>query len=229
MMRGPGTISVTVKGRAAAVVFEPSSMRISNVSEQGLAHLGSQATIQVEFIMMATKVMFIARILARDQNSLTISLPSALVSVERRKNARFACTNDLIAYIAFSKLNPSSEDPAAQPFYAHHQRLASYLQIADVSYGGLCAVSRFPSTSLTLKRGVIDDKTSLIFPFQEPQPIGIEIRWVKKIKESVKSGDERDSRQLRFFRFGIEFVAPSEQARITIRQFIQQISQAGAI
>ena len=229
MMRGPGTISVTVKGRAAAIAFDPPSMRISNVSEQGLAQLGSQATIQVEFIMMATKVMFLSRILGRDQNSLIMSLPSALVSVERRKNGRFACTSDLIGYIAFSKLNPNNEDPAVQPFYAHHQRLASYLQIADVSYGGLCAVSRFPSTSLTLKRGVIDDETSLIFPFQEPQPIGIEIRWVKKIRESVKSGDERDTRQLRFFRFGIEFVSPSEQAKINIRQFIQQLSQAGAI
>jgi hypothetical protein len=229
MVRGPGTNAVTVKGRAAAIFLNPSSMRISNVSEKGLAHLSSQVTVQVEFIMMATKVMFLARIIERDQNHLTISLPTALVSIERRKNARFACTNDLMAYVAFSKWQPTSDDPTAQPFYAHHQRLASYVQISDISYGGLCAVTRFPSSSMALKRGVIDDETKLIFPFQEPLPVGVEIRWIKKIRESVKLGDERDVRELRFFRFGIEFVAPSEQVKLNIRQFIQQISQAGAI
>ncbi|MCX6109315.1 MAG: hypothetical protein NTZ90_06895, partial [Proteobacteria bacterium] len=231
MVRLNGTTAVSVKGRASAVAATstPPTMRISNVSEKGLAHLSAQLEVQVEFIMMATKVMFMARILVREQNSLTISLPTSLISIERRKNARFTSTDELTAYLDFSKWRPSGDDQTTQPHYPHQIGLASYLAVADLSFGGLCAVSRFPSSSMLLKRGIIDDGAKLILPLQEPLPVAVEIRWIKRIKESVKVGDDNEIRQVRSYRFGIEFVAPSDQVRLRIRQFIQQLSQAGAI
>ena len=231
MIRVGGSRGVTVKGRATSLsaLAVPPTLRLANVSEQGLVHLGEASEVQVEFVMMATKVMFVTRILAREQNSLSLSIPAALVSIERRKNARFICSEDLTAFLDMSKWKPGNEDLTAPPAFAHHLRLASYLSVADLSYGGMCVVTRFPAAVAALKRGLIDDDAKLILPLQEPLAVGVEIRWVKRLRESVLVAEGPGTRLLRSYRFGLEFVNQSDAVRLSLRQFIQQISQAGAI
>ncbi len=102
------------------------------------------------------------------------------------------------------------------------------MNIAEVSFGGICAVARFPSINQTLKRGLVDEKAKLILPMQAPIDVGIEIRWAKRIKEHV-AGNSADDSFLRSYRFGLEFTGYTDQMRMSIRQFIQQLSQADAI
>jgi hypothetical protein len=82
-----------------------------------------------------------------------------------------------------------------------------------------------------LRRGLIDDRAKLILPMQDPIEVGVEVRWFKRIKEHVKLPDGRDdvTAYMRSYRFGLEFINPPDQIRLGIRQFIQQLSQAGAI
>src|SRR5688500_7480023 len=56
---------VAVKGRAADVHLDGTSpsMRIANISEKGVDHLVNRTRVQVEFIMMSTKVVFVSSIL----------------------------------------------------------------------------------------------------------------------------------------------------------------------
>jgi hypothetical protein len=54
------------------------------------------------------------------------------------------------------------------------------------------------------------------------------VRWFKRIKEAVP-GKEDSQAFMRSYRFGVEFSSQSDQVRVAIRQFIQQLSQAGAI
>lgn len=230
MVRVETEAAVAVKGRAANVLLDGPmpSMRISNISDKGVMHLSAQASVQVEFIMMSTKVVFQSVILAREQNSILVQLPTALVSIERRKNARHACTDDMASFLNLSVWKPSSDDMTAPPFFPHFRGLSSFIAIADLSYGGLCAVTRFPAVNTALRRGLIDDRAKLILPMQRPIEISVEVRWFKRIKEHVRGSDDPDA-FARFYKFGIEFVSQSEDARIAIRQFIQQLSQAGAI
>lgn len=230
MVRTAGDTGVSVKGRAASLVLDSvhPSMRISNISEKGIAHISATAKIQIEFVMMSTKVVFVSNIIAREQNSLLVTLPLSLVSIERRKNARYACTEDLMAFLDLSVWKPHLEDVTAPPFYAHHRETAGYLSISDVSFGGMCAVARFPSVNQTLRRGVMDDRARLILPMQAPIEVGIEVRWAKRIKEHMDGASE-DQTVVRSYRFGIEFTSQSDQLRISIRQFIQQLSKANAI
>lgn len=225
-----GGAATAVKGRAASIASDGQApcIRVSNISDKGIAHLISHSRIQVEFVMMATKVVFASSIIAREQNSILISMPSALVSIERRKNARYGCTQELTAFLDLSLWRPEAEDPTAPIVYPHCRSLGSYLSVADISFGGLCAVSRFPAVSLVLRRGVIDDRARLILPMQQPLEVGVEIRWFKRIKEHVKTDTDEHS-FMRFYRFGVEFTTQSDQVRMSIRQFIQQLSQADAI
>lgn len=231
MVRGSSDASVAVKGRASHVVLDAAvpAMRISNVSDKGVTHLGHRGgKVQIEFIMMSTKVVFVAQILAFEQSSILISLPTSLISIERRKNARYACTEDLLALLDLSVWKPNPDDVTAQPFYSHFKSLSSYMGIVDISYGGLCAVTRFPAVNTVLRRGLIDDRARLVLPMQDPLEVGVEVRWFKRIKEHVK-GKEDSQSFMRSYRFGVEFVTQSDAVRVAIRQFIQQLSQAGAI
>jgi hypothetical protein len=229
MVRSVGASGVAVKGRAATVIVDISApaLRISNISDKGIQHLNGMQRIQVEFVMMSTKVVFVANILSREQNSLLVSLPTSLISIERRKNARYPCTEDLTAYLDLSIWKPAAEDPTSPPFYPHYADVGGFIALSDVSFGGLCAVTRFPAVNTVLRRGLIDDRAKLVLPMQAPLDVAVEIRWFKRIKEHVKA-DESES-FMRSYRFGIEFISQTEEVRVAVRQFIQQLAQAGAI
>ena len=124
-----------MKGRAAAIKLDPAppSMRISNISEKGIAHIVNEKRVQVEFIMMSTKVVFVGRVLQIEQNHLHISLPNSLVSIERRKNARYPSTDDMMAFLDLSVWKPHPDDDTAAPFYLHQREVAGYRQIIDLS------------------------------------------------------------------------------------------------
>ena len=231
IVRSTVDVTVAVKGKSADLMVDsPSSaMKITHISDKGAQHLGGKGSkIQVEFIMMSTKVVFASVILAAESNSIVIAMPRSLVSVERRKNARYTCTEDLNALIELSVWRPDPQDMTAPPFYSHNESLAKLIQIADISDGGLCAVTRFPAVNIVLRRWLIDENAKIILPMQDPVTVAVIVRWSKRIKELVP--DKEDSQTFtRSYRFGLEFVAPSEQLQVAIRQFIQQIAQAGAI
>lgn len=229
MIRAESSTGIAVKGRATNFVMDASqpALRISNVSEKGIAHLGSQPRVQVEFIMMSTKVVFVSSVVAREHSSILVSLPASLVSIERRKNARYSCTESLSAFLDLSVWKPNLDDLAGPPFFSFYRGISGYVGVADLSLGGLCAVTRFPAVNSVLRRGLIDERAKLILPMQTPIEVGVEVRWSKRIREHIKGKDSQSFQ--RYYRFGFEFVSQSEEVRIAVRQFIQQLSQAGAI
>ena len=231
MVRTSGATGIAVKGRASDVLLNTDvpSLRISNISDRGMMHLENQRKIQVEFIMMSTKVVFVSAIIAREQSSVLVKMPQSLVSIERRRNARYPTTEDLTAFLNLSLWKPSSQDVTSPPFYSHHKGIGGFIHVADLSLGGLCAVTRFPAVNLVLRRGIIDDRAQLVLPMQDPIEIGLEVRWFKRIKEHLRGEDDEESGFMRSYRFGIEFTSHSDDAKLRIRQFMQQVSQAEAI
>ena len=123
---------------------------------------------------------------------------------------------------------PRENDPLSPPYFTHQSHLAKFISVADVSQNGLCGILRFPSPLQVLKRGTIDDKVSIHLPMQKPFILSMEIRWTKRIRERVESPDG-STKHLRSYRFGAEFLNPSQDVQLFIRQFIQQLSQQGAV
>lgn len=229
-MRTEATSSVAIKGRAVSLILDGNArgMRISNVSEKGMQHLAGLTDIHIEFIMMSTKVMFIARIILREQSSVVVTIPAELISIERRKNARYFTTPELSAFLTFSVFRPTVDDVTSPPFFMHYRDIGALVMLTDLSLGGVCATTRFPALNSVLRRGMIDDGATLHLPMQAPVPVAVEVRWFKKIREHMKSPDGV-SRSLRTYKFGLEFKSQDETVQVHIRQFLQQLSQAGAI
>ena len=191
----------------------------------------SGAGVQVEFVTMATKVMFVAAVLEKGQESIRLAMPTALVSMERRQNERFTCREDLSAFLRLSIWEPQADDSTAPPFYPHHFASAPLISLADVSSGGICAITRFPAVCSVLLRGVKDESAKLILPMQEPLAVSIEVRWIKRIKEHIQHTQTAGQASLfsRTYRFGLLFTEQSEPLRLGLKQFMQQLALKEAI
>jgi len=204
-------------------------LRISNISEQGMEFLNGRIKVQVEFVMMATKVVFISEVVKRSDNCIYVVMPKVLVSIERRKNARYNTTEELTSFLKLSLWESSVSDVTAPPFYAHFDDdIGHYITIADVSMGGFCGVTKFPSLATVLRRGLIDDQAKIMMPMQPALKVGVEIRWIKKIREHVVDPDGHDG-YVRSYRFGFEFTQQNEETETHVRTFMQQLAQADAI
>ena len=230
IIRTDATSSVAIKGRAVSLITEGNArgVRISNNSEKGMAYLTDRLDAHVEFIMMSTKVIFTSRFLLREQSSIVLTIPEELISIERRKNARYFTTPDLSAFLGFSLFRPAEDDVTSAPFFLHYRDVGALVALSDLSLGGVCAVTRFPALNAVLRRGMIDDAATLHLPMQAPIPLAIEVRWFKKIREHIKTADG-SSKSIRTYKCGLEFKGKNEAVEVSIRQFLQQLSQAGAI
>jgi hypothetical protein len=230
MLRCKAQSGVAVKGRASTLSEELNTkvIRISNISDKGMEHLAPNNRVQVEFIMMSTKVVFVSVIVAREQNSLLVKAPDALISIERRKNARYGTASNLSAFLSLSIWQPTEADVTAPPVFPQYRNIGGFIPISDVSFGGFCAVTRFPAVNSVLRRGLIDDRAKIYLPMQPVFDVGVEVRWFKRIKEHVRDPNNAHA-FMRSYRFGLEFISQSDFAKTAIRKFLQQLSQAGAI
>lgn len=229
-IRPAGTENLSIRGKAMAVNNDQmlAGVRIGGISEKGMTLLPNGSKIQVEFIMMSTKVVFQSVILRRDETTILVQRPIALVSIERRKNARYATTPEMLGFVSLGCWRNLEADLLAPPFFSRHETISHQIRIADVSANGLCGMFQFPSLLAALKSGMTDTGAQLHLPMLEPIRIDLQIRWIKKVKEEV--GDSQSGiRQLRTYRFGCEFAEPSENAMLMIRNFIHQLTQQGAI
>jgi len=229
LIRIHGVAGVAVRGRAVAIDEhgEYRWFRMANISDQGMAHLMGINKVRIEFVGMTTQVVFEATITMRDQNSIAVEMPEMLYSIERRENARFVTTPELLSFVDLTCWTPNKNDIGSPPIIVPFFDLAGWINIADISEGGFCAVTRFPSVLNAVRRGLIDDQAKIIFPMQPPLPVPLEVRWFKKIKDQVKV--EGQTRHVRIFRFGMQFVNPSDEVKMAVKQYAKQLSLATAI
>lgn len=235
LFRWPKEPSVSVKGRVTAMFDfyveggkKAKGLRISNISEKGMRYIWDKDIMQIEFVLMSTKVVFVCKIVSKDQNHVVVTAPKHLISVNRRKNERYPCTENLKGMFKFDMYNPKWTDYSAEPFYDHYSKLAGHLGVDDISLGGMCVSSAFPAINKLARRGLIDDSSKLILPMQKPVVAPVELRWIKRIKEHHKEEDG-SVRQFMTYKLGLQFLNVNQELEASIRMFIQQISQQEAI
>ena len=233
-MRVGGNGGVAIRARASDINLAANTkafVGFTGISIPGMSMIRTGLGVQVEFVTMATKVMFVAAVLEKGRDSIRLGIPNALVSMERRQNERLNCREDLSAFIRLSIWEPQVEDSSAPPYYLHHSTAASMISLADVSSGGACAVTRFPALCPVLLRGTKDEAAQLVLPMQEPLAVSIEVRWIKRIKEHIQQTQSAGQASLysRTYRFGFLFTEQSEPLRFGLKQFIQQLALKEAI
>lgn len=226
-------VDTAVKGRAVARTLADigQTFSISGISERGRAHLAStsQGGVQIEFVLMSTKIVFFSRVLEIIGSEIKVSIPDYLVSMERRKDARFPVTVNTRAYVQLSNWHPDLKDLTVQPFLEYQRDIASLQHVGDLSQGGLSLVSRFPAMCRFLQRGAVLEKCNLMLPLTEPIPMVAEIRWSKRLRESIQDSNSGIPRMARIYKFGLQFINPSERLQSELQKFMARLVVADAI
>lgn len=227
--------SISVRGKVDAIheIVGPKGtrqkcIRINKVSDKGIRYVNGKDVVQVEFVLMSTKVVFMARILKSEANQLHVSLPRHLVSINRRKNERYGCTNELRGYFRLNKYRPPWNDFASAPFFDHFAGISGYMSIDDLSLGGICVTTPFPAINRVISEKFIDPSSEILLSMQKPCIVPTEVRWIKRVKEHEKD-DLGGVRQFYTYRIGLQFMSMNDELDATIKQFIQQLAAQDAI
>lgn len=232
-MRKASDMSISVKAKMSEAVSNDEELqkkgyiRLGDVSTKGLRFLADEKVIQVEFLLMATKVVFRSKILKTDKNCLYICLPEKLVSIERRANERYKTNESMIAYVRMNVSQDIEYEASLPPVVNLFEHTRGLFPLIDVSIGGACIATPFPGLKQSMKSGTLDAKANLVLPMRPHFTLPIEVRWVKTVKEDVKTDTE--ILQLCEYRVGIEFKEISEDLKLELQNFMRQISRSEAI
>lgn len=224
--------NIAVKGRAKLTNggIALNGFRVTNISDRGIDFLAKNGSgdVQIEFVLSSSKLMFHTSISHFSQSDCSFTMPSYLISIERRKNARFPIMGNLPAYMAMASSKPISLDLGAAPFFESSKDLAAILPLSDISLGGLALAYRFPSIITEFSSGKRSESAFLLLPMSRPIAMETSIRWNRKTMDIVTDVDGQ-TRMVGVYRFGLQFVNPSEELLKSLRGFIQLIAHANAI
>ena len=224
--------NVAVKGRAKLTNggIALNGFKVANISDRGIDFLAKNGSggIQIEFVLSSSKLMFHTSISHFSQSDCTFTTPSYLISIERRKNARFPIMGNLRAYMAMASSKPISLDLGAVPYFESSKDLAAILPLSDISLGGVALAYRFPSILTEFLSGKLSESAFLLLPMSRPIAMETSIRWSRKTTDIVTDVDGQ-TRMVGVYRFGLQFVNPSEELLKSLRGFIQMIAHADAI
>ncbi|NRA44005.1 MAG: hypothetical protein HRU09_03505 [Oligoflexales bacterium] len=226
--------SIAVKGRALDLQtlyygdHKKIGIIICDVSSKGLRYLFDKESVQLEFVMLSSKIACNCKIIQIRDAEVIISLPKTLVSTEKRKNTRYKSNQEAPAFLRLSIWKSSKGDALAPPYFDHHRQLVDLLPVMDISFGGVCFHSQFPAMSQNLERGVIDPHALIMLPMSPPVPVELVVRWMKTVKEHVRI-TSKDSISRANFYVGCSFNLHQEAMVYKIKKYIQQIIEAEAI
>lgn len=203
------------------------TVRISGISPKGVSYLERSSQCFVELVMMNAKVVFGSFMVKLIGDSVYLTLPTELVNIERRKNARYTVPATQGAFLSLSGWQPKSTDPVAPPVVCGFESFAGWIRIGDVSMGGFSAQMLVPGPRDELERGIADPAALLRFPGQEPVKAPCIIRWTKRIADWT--GTTKENKFTRIFKVGCEFTEVSPELSVALRQAIREFSTAGAV
>lgn len=197
------------------------------VSSLGLEKLDVGMHVKVEVIGMPSKVLFLTVVTSKGPALISCAMPNSLISMERRLNSRFHVLPASMSYISLSGWRAEEEDGSGPPFFNVYKSLASWIPLVDISPGGVCIQSHFPSFLDYLETIETDSDARLHLPMSSPLPIKAIVRWRRRIRNRIIEGDME--RYQLDFRVGIEFEDLKDEDRLKIRQYMRQLSIAEAI
>lgn len=221
--------SLKIRSSFKTVAIEEGKERLilSKISLQGLQKLKVGEIIQLEVLGMANRVLFTTKILSKWDTGISVSIPSKIVRIERRKNSRYRTNNENMAYMTFSNWLVKEGDIASPPMFPLFENVANWCPVFDMSMGGACVLISFPSILSSFDISEIDVNAKLILPMTEPITVPTQFCWQKRtINKRVVNKSELKQLQ---FRFGVMWSDLDEDTLLKIRFFLRQLSMAEAI
>lgn len=230
LLRHRDSGNVTIRGafHKLGKFRQNTAILMNKVSEAGLSKLDVGMPIKIEVLGMSSQLTFHTLVIEKTAGGIICAMPRSLLSTERRINARFRATEDLSAFMSFSFWKAMQQDPATQPYFSSYGGIAHWVNVADISAGGVCLVTRFPAF-LNASEGLSETfECALHLPMTPPLKMTGVIRWRRKIRNRVELDGGAERFQLEY-RIGLEFAEMGEDEQQKIRQYMRQLTVAEAI
>lgn len=201
---------------------------LGKMSEAGLGKLELGMPIKVEVLGMPSQITFLTMVLEKASGGIICAMPRSLISTERRTNARFRCTQNVTAFMSFNFWKAQQAEPSSPPFFSSYGGISNWISIADISLGGVCLLTRFPSLLNASDAQTEPMESFLHLPMMAPLRINGIIRWRRKIKNRIEDEYVGERFQLEY-RLGFEFAEVGDEQQQKLRHFIRQLTVAEAI
>lgn len=224
-------VSATMRGQAAGVEVHTEngkmqyvSFFINGLSSKAVSFLADAEVVEMDFVLMATKISAVAKVKELKSSSICVSIPEFLEPIERRSASRFNSNSENPAFIRLPNWHVE-EDLTTMPVMGHFRNLLQFFSLRDISSVGACIESHFPSGYELLKRDYVEQTAHLHFPLAPPCPVSFEVKWVKVLRER----DEATESAKVIFRYGIRFLQVTRKSELAIKAYIHQLSDVAAI
>lgn len=201
---------------------KPFAVQLIDISDFGLSRLQDANRLKIEVFGQQKRISFECQILKIGNRSLWIALPKAVIESERRTRERFLTDIENMIFFNPKSWMVDGNDIAAPPIFGIYQPLASWTPVADVSFGGVCIETRFPSLLNWIEANPDCEQSEIIMPMIGPCSVVTELRWTKRIRERVKTEDT-SSFAIQKYRFGLKFIDPTPEFEGQIADFINKL------
>lgn len=236
--------------RGIAEHFSPteSTLRVSGISSAGDELLKDYDRVRIEFVLLSTKLVFESQIRARAIGKVVLAAPAQLLSVERRRNARFKVPASHAAFVEFTeqKLDIMRFDAPFVPLFMMEERfLVPKLRIDDISLGGVACFTRYTAVARDLKPSEIGLNANVHFPGMQPISVPMTIRWMKKTVSALQNGqmpeiqrvfsrfkgpnNEEPQMKETYYRVGLQFSEVSQDLDAALRTYIHSVQTAESV
>lgn len=205
----------------------PPCFILGSISDHGLARLQPHIDLIVEVFGTDKRIAFTCSVLQHTPAGLYVTLPMTLSKAERRIAQRFKISEDRTPFVDPRAWQIDENDIAAPPIFGMYQPLASWVSVSDISFGGVCVETRFPSLLNWVEANPTCSQAQLIFPMMKPLPIGLELRWTKRIRERSSSTEAGYSIQK--YKMGMAFLNPPRDFILEVGRFIKELQMDNAV
>ena len=149
-----------------------------------------------------------------------MSVPSSIEKTERRTRQRHACRHKKVPLFKPGDWEIDISDVSAPPVFGLYQPLANWTLVDDLSFGGLCVETRFPSVVSWLERSPSFEHSMVQLPMTKPFMVHTELRWSKRIRERIETEDGLEL-SIQKYKFGLEFMDPSMEFLQAVAEFLK--------
>ena len=222
--------TIVIRGRAGEIGEKSGkkSIAIAEISQKGIMALQDRPTIILEFVLVSSKLVCQCRLVDIGETHILIHLPDRLVGLERRTSSRFKTTQSAMAFARLGIWKPDEDDLLAAPVFNQHHRFMGDICVSDISLGGLCLKTTFPSTARKIRRDSADKQLQLILPMEKQLTIPVHFLWTKKITAPLELKTGLFTTQISWL-FGASFDEVSPDQADPIKKFMQKICEQYAL
>jgi hypothetical protein len=210
------------------ILTSPPYLHVKNISTKGMEYLTAGLAVQVEVIGLKQRVVFLSQIMSTEHDSALLTIPSYINVHERRINTRYPTGREMAAFLNIKDFAVDGNDITHPPIFGLYKPLSSWVLVRNISIGGAMIETNFPGIHDFLGEKKGWNAGQLILPRMTSPQISFEVRWQKRLRETLAMDDNATRSQLKF-QSGIRFGETPEGFIDLITLFTNKLSVATAI